>query len=403
MIDILIISPDSAHTTAVERVIKAGEAHHRVKATNTTLESLRANQEVLDGIDLLIFDGEQMAERDFDTLAALLHQRHGLASMLLTPSPSADLLIRAMRAGVRDVQPWPASANDLRRAIEGIARKIPGARREGRVMSFVSCKGGSGTSFLAANFGFAAAALGRRTLLVDLTQQFGEAAFLVSEMTPPATLADVCGQIDRLDPAFLDACLTHVSDSFDVLAGAADPAKAKEVKAEHVQRILDMVHDQYDVVVLDIGESINNVSIAALDRSEWIFAVMQLNLPYLRAGRRLLDIFRSLGYRSEKIRLLVNRYEKKGSVGVADLEKAVGLKVVSLIPDDGASVSESINQGVPILQLAKSSGVAKAINELARSLSPASAGNRGGILQRLLGKSSSAEASDKGEMKWKAS
>lgn len=385
MIDILTISSDPAHANAIARIVEAGDSHHRVRNSTAGLLDLCTDKEALDGVDLLIFDGAQPTQQDFDALLAIATKHAELTCMLLTPSPSADLLIRAMRAGVRDVQPWPADPQDLRHAVERIARKTNSTRREGRVISFVSCKGGSGTSFLAANLAFAASATGKRSLLIDLNPQFGEAAFLVSELTPPATLADVSAQIERLDPAFLDACLTRVSDAFDVLAGAPDPARAKDIKAEHLQRILNLARPQYDLVIFDVGQSISNVSIAALDQSECIFSVLQLSLPYLRAGRRLLEMFRSLGYRGDKVRVLVNRYEKKGPVGLQELEKALGLRVSSVIPEDEASVSASINQGVPILRLAKSSGVAKGLSELVRSLSPAPAASArsGSILQKF--------------------
>ncbi|MEI5996892.1 AAA family ATPase [Paraburkholderia bengalensis] len=383
MIDILIISSDPAHAGAIAQIVEAGDSHHRVRTSTARLSDLCTNQEALDGVDLLMFDGARLTQEDFDALSAIATKHADLTCMLLTPSPSAELLIRAMRAGVRDVQPWPADPHDLRHAVERIAMKSNGTRRDGRVISFISCKGGSGTSFLAANLAFAASTAGKRALLIDLNQQFGEAAFLVSEVTPPATLADVSAQIERLDPAFLDACLTHISDGFDVLAGAPDPAKAKEIKPEHLQRILNLVRHRYDLVIFDIGQSISNVSIAALDQSDCIFPVLQLSLPYLRGGRRLLDIFRSLGYRGDKVRVLVNRYEKKGPVGLPELEKALGLRVATVIPEDGASVSASINQGVPILRLARSSGVAKGLCELVRSLSPQPESGRGSILQKI--------------------
>lgn len=386
MINILMISADSEHANEIVRIISAGDFHHCVKTEHLGLAELSTPPQALEGVDLLIFDGAQMMPQDIDTLATLVAQHANLACMLLTPEPSADLLMRAMRAGVRDVQPWPVDPKGFRDAVERVAQKVAGARREGRVLSFISCKGGSGTSFIAANVGFAASVAGKRTLLIDLNQQFGETAFLVSEITPPATLAEVSTQIDRLDAAFLDACLTHVSNGFDVLAGTPDPAKAKDIKPEHLQRILNLVRHQYDLIVFDIGQSISNVSITALDDSECIFPVLQLSLPYLRSGRRLLDIFRSLGYRGDKIRVLVNRYEKKGPVSLSELEETLGLQVGSVIPEDSPAVSASINQGVPILRLAKSSAVAKSLNELVCSLTPTSKGNRQGILQRFFGK-----------------
>lgn len=386
MINILAISPETARAREIGHALAAADSHYRFGTSDTLLADLCTRREALDGIDLLLVDGAKMTALDFTTLASLTSQHASLACVLLTPDPSAEIALCAMRAGVRDVRPWPAPAEDLRRAIEEIASRIHGVRRAGKVISFVSCKGGSGTSFLAANLGFAASATGKHALLIDLSQQYGEAAFLVTDSTPPATIADVCMQIDRLDPAYLDACLTHVSDGFDVLAGAADPARAKEIKPEHLQRIVNLVRHRYDLVIFDIGQTISNVSIAALDLSENIFPVVQLSLPYLRGARRLLEMFRSLGYDNDRIRLVVNRYSKNGPLGLAELEKTIGLRVETVIPEDSASVSESINQGVPILRLARTSGVAKGLSELARCILPSPEANGGGFLHKLFHK-----------------
>ncbi|MCZ7171569.1 hypothetical protein NK326_24575, partial [Salmonella enterica] len=84
------------------------------------------------------------------------------------------------------------------------------------------------------------------------------------------TLPDVCAQIDRMDAAFLEACLTPVADGFDVLAGAADPIKAASVRKEQVEWILSLALPHYDFVLVDAGQAIDPVSIGVLDRSDRI-------------------------------------------------------------------------------------------------------------------------------------
>lgn len=385
MIDILVISSDPQHVTEIEKTVVADDAHHRLRTTSTGLAAILNHPQALAQTDLLIFDGTSMTPEDLDSLGAVAALRSDMACMLIAPAPSADLLMRAMRAGVRDVQPWPIEPDGMRQAIRRVAQKVAGSRREGQVVSFVSCKGGSGTSFVAANVAYDASLAGRRTLLFDLNQQFGEAAFLVSEQTPPATLADICTQIERLDAAFFDACVLRVSKDFDVLAGAPDPAKAKEIKPEHVQRILNLVRHQYDLIVFDVGQSIGGVSIAALDQSSTIFAVLQLTLPYLRNGRRMLEIFRSLGYRNDKIRVVINRYDKKGPIGLTAWQEALGVPVAGLIPEDAVTVADSINQGIPVQRLAKASAVARSIEQLLGGASPQAA-PRGSILGKFFGK-----------------
>jgi pilus assembly protein CpaE len=114
--------------------------------------------------------------------------------------------------------------------------------------------------------------------------------------------------------------------------------------------------------------------------------VVQLSLPYLRGTRRLLEMFRSLGYGDDRIRLVVNRYHKKGPLGLAELEKTLGVRVETVIPEDSTSVSESINQGVPILRLARTSRVAKGLIELAHCILPAPEASGGSFLHRLFRK-----------------
>ncbi|WP_118178781.1 AAA family ATPase [Paraburkholderia phosphatilytica] len=392
MIAILAISPDPAHAGEIGRALAGADSHYQVRTSHASPADLCSHKQELDGVDLLLVDGARMRAQDFDALGSLTARHASVTCVLLTPEPSADVALRAMRTGVRDVRQWPAPREELQHAIAEIADRIQGGRRAAKVISFVSCKGGSGTSFLAANLGFAASAAGRQALVIDLSQQYGEAAFLVTEATPPATIADVCMQIDRLDPAFLDACLTRVSEGFDVLAGAPDPARAKEIKPEHLQRIVQLVRHRYDLVIFDIGQTMSNVSIAALDVSEGILPVVQLSLPYLRGARRLLDMFRSLGYGNDRIRLVVNRYHRKGPLGLPELEKTLGIRVQSVIPEDSESVSESINQGVPILRLARGSGVAKGLSALALGILPQQESSGDGLLGRLFRRPAAARA-----------
>ena len=86
--------------------------------------------------------------------------------------------------------------------------------------------------------------------------------------------------------------------------------------------------------------------------------MLQLALPDIRDARRLLDIFRSLGYVLDHIRLIVNRYEKGGKLRLQDLHAALGCEVVHTFPNDYVAVTDSVNQGVPVLQLSRASAAA---------------------------------------------
>ncbi|MBR7552257.1 hypothetical protein KC220_27320, partial [Mycobacterium tuberculosis] len=77
---------------------------------------------------------------------------------------------------------------------------------------------------------------------------------------------------------------------------------------------------------------INPASIVVLDHSNVIYPVLHLSLPYLRAGRKLMEICHSLGYRAERLRLVINQYDKHMPISQNMMESAFGMPVAHILP-----------------------------------------------------------------------
>ncbi len=352
-------------------------------------DSLREASEhiVADAPQLVIVDASGIGHAEADLIDRLSRLYPDSAFMLLTREHQQDMLIRAMRAGVREVLQLPLNHQAFHEAMDRLELQAGIAHmRNGRVLAFISCKGGSGATFIGTNFGYALATLAdRKVLLIDLNGQFGDATLYVSDQKPSMTLSDLCSQIARMDAAFLESCLVQVCDGFGVLAAADDASAAASIKPEHIDSILRIARQNYDYVLLDVGRQIDAVSLRALDNADMVYPVLQLALPDIRDGRRMLDIFRSLGYTGERIRLIVNRYEKGGKLRLHDLELALGAEVVHTLPNDYAAATDSVNQGVPALQLSRSSPVARSLSELVEVVTARKLADRGGLLTRLFG------------------
>ncbi|MBB3117003.1 AAA family ATPase [Pseudoduganella violacea] len=342
-----------------------------------------------DAPELVIFDASDVEPGEADMVERLARLYPQARFILLAREPQQDLLIRAMRAGMREVLPLPLVHRAFHEAIDRIEIETGVTRmRDGKALAFISCKGGSGATFLSTNFGYALAALAdKKVLLIDLHGQFGDATLYVSDQKPSMTLSDICAQIGRMDGAFLESSLVHVSPGFGVLAAADDPGQTVAMKPEHMDTILRVARQHYDYIVLDVGRQIDALSLRALDCADAIYPVLQLALPDIRDGRRLLDIFRSLGYPSERTRLIVNRYEKGGKLRLADLEQALGADVLHTVPNDYLCATDSVNQGVPVLQLSRSSPVARSLAELVALVTERRVMENKGLFNRLFGRS----------------
>ncbi|WP_295996215.1 AAA family ATPase [Rugamonas sp.] len=366
---IAVVSKDERNLIDIGRMLRTREPSDEVDLmAGGVLRLSSLSDEQLP--EVLIVDQPSVEDGDLEQLERLSGQYPRMAFVLLCREQSPEFLLQAMRAGVREVLPAPPTTALLYPALERIGEKlVRRTQASGKVLAFISCKGGSGATFLATNLGYALAASGaKRVALIDMNLQFGDASLFVSDHKPLATLSDVAQQIHRLDPSFLASSMLNITPNYGVLAAPSDPAHANDVKPEHIDAILKLARQQYDFVILDVGRSLDAVSIRALDHADQIFPILQTTLPYIRDSKRLLTVFRSLDYSKEKIHLIVNRHDKGGEIRLKDLESAFDTDIMKTIPNHYEAAAASVNQGVPVMQLSPASPISKALEEFARGL-----------------------------------
>ena len=384
---IKLITPDNQHATVWAAALSAADPAFSVASL---VQPLHAVNVLVNGSrpDLVVV--EVVLARDFDALEALAGAHPEIDYVLVGSDLSTDLLMRAMRAGVREVLPAPATAEQLVAAVQRQARKRPAAaasavpEASGQVLAFVSCKGGSGATFTAANLAQVLAAGGqRRVALIDMNLQFGDALLFVSSAQPSSNVADVARNISRIDRDLLLSAMVAVSPGLFVLAAPADPALAGDVQARHVQAIVALARTMFDIVVIDSGRSLSEVTLQTLDLADQVYAVLQLTLPFIRDGKRLMEVFRSLGYPATKIHWVVNRYEKNSQITLDDLKQTLGISEVITLPNQYEVVATSVNQGVPVAVVAPNSPITKALREMAQRIAPQAGKPKAGWLSGL--------------------
>ncbi|UUZ68159.1 hypothetical protein LP416_28335 [Polaromonas sp. P2-4] len=126
---------------------------------------------------------------------------------------------------------------------------------------------------------------------------------------------------------------------------------------------------EYDFVMLDMSRTLDPLTVKALDLADRIYMTLQLSLPAIQGVKRLATVFHGLGY-ANKLSVVVNRFDKGGVIRLEELERAANVSVKRTLPNSEAAVAASVNQGVPLIQLAPRDPVARALQEWAQELSP---------------------------------
>jgi Flp pilus assembly CpaE family ATPase len=79
-----------------------------------------------------------------------------------------------------------------------------------------------------------------------------------------------------------------------------------------------------------------------------------------------------MGIDASKIQIVVNRFVKKGAdIDPAEVERALGLKISWMVPNDFKNAIEAINFGEPVVLRAPKSEISTSLSGLAGQLKKA--------------------------------
>ena len=283
---------------------------------------------------------------------------------------SARLVIQVMRAGAVDFLARPVKQDDLREALEKVARSRPGVaaqQRNGRVISVFSAKGGAGVTTVATNLAVCSAKRSSgRTVLVDLdTRQSDIATFL--NLRSQYSVLDAFENIGRMDESFLRRLLTEHSSGLLVLPGPA-PMNRIKLRPEQVQAGIEILRSYFDQVILDLPHDMDAATTAALEASDMIFFLVSQNVSALRLGTAGIGALRHLGIDLKKVRLVVRRERTGEDVTFKQVREMFGIPIHWRMPSDYSTVVTAINNGQPLVTALPRSKIAKSLRQLSDTL-----------------------------------
>lgn len=272
---------------------------------------------------------------------------------VVSADKSAEKIIEVMKMGVAEYLVTPLSDKILENAIEEVRLKLANAGQiaRGSVYSFISSKGGLGSTVVAVNTAIALAMNKRQSVaLCDMSFQSGDASVLL-DIVPQTTIYDICQNFHRLDVSFLRGSMVKHNSGLDFLAAPVNPEESEAINAEHVARILDLAKKLYDHVIVDCTSMfVDDCTVEALKVSERIFVITDLSVPAVRNTARLCQLIEKMGINPNRLHIAVNRYIKGGTLSIEEVEKSLNRRIFWLFPNDFNDIVSSINRGIPIVK-----------------------------------------------------
>lgn len=345
--------------------------------------------------DVVVLSFEEPVARAVRTIESLVLAVPETPVIVVSSLGSREHLRRAMLAGARDYLVKPVSADDLARAVDAVLEvrqkkrsvahqpemEIP---HHAEVVTVFGAKGGVGRTTLATNLAVALATVGnQKVALVDLDTQLGDVAMML-DLVPERTIADLARAAGRMDPELVRAHMAVHASGVHVLAAPVNLEDAAVVSGDHVSCILQVLARAYDFVIVDTPKTISDPVSVALELSTIIVVVTSPEITSVKSTRVYLDMFRSLRFTEDKVKLLINYPSASGGLSARDLQAVLDYPVFWRIPNDAAAIA-ACRAGRPFVLEKPASKISRNLVDLSYAITGSRMPRSDGFLGRLIG------------------
>lgn len=290
-----------------------------------------------------------------------------LPLIVLGPAGDSEAMRLAMQAGASDYLSQPLQQDDLRSALDRInERRAETPSEQGQIVTVMNSKGGSGASFVAINLAYELShTIKARAVLVDFDLQFGGLSRYL-DLYPKRGLVEALDATEDMDEVSAEAYITSHESGLRLLAASTNRLfLSREAPIEQVDSLLRVLQNNNEYVVADLPRRIDLLSATVLEHSEQILIVVQQTLGHLNDAARMIKLVtKELAVPMDRIRVVLNRYSKRALIEIGDVKNALKVDRIVVIPNQYKLVSESVDSGVPLMKVARSSAIGKAIQNL---------------------------------------
>ena len=302
--------------------------------------------------------------------------------VLLSRARTSESVVAAMDAGARTVLTLPLSLEEISnrllpvlawsRAVrsEALSREEVTARRQGTITAVVGAKGGVGTSTVAL-MAAAQLAQGARTCLVDLDVRGGDLAAMtgISVRRSITDLADIAAEVSARE---ISEVMYPLPGGIALLPAPEQSETGEMLTESATRQILTMLRYQFDHVVLDCGNRLDDILAMGLDSADRALIVTTPDAPALRSVRRLSDALDRLDIaRGRPFGLVVNLTSRQREIQPATAAKMTGVALAASIPDLTAQIEMAVNSNT--LLTSRVPAMAKAAQSIAGAITAGTA------------------------------
>jgi len=353
------------------------------------------------GPEAVLVSVEEPMARPLQTIEALCAVLPDTPVIAYSSRTDAESARRAVLAGASDYLTKPLKQEDVTRSVFALLeqQEKKRLRRDGEnvqpiasgiVITVFGAKGGIGKTTIATNLATALASLTAGSVaLVDMDTQFGDVAIMM-DIPVEQNIVDLARHVHELDRSLIGKYLVHHPSQVAILPAPFEPSEWRSITPHQVEKIIAVLAQTHDFVVVDTPATFNELVNVALDKANVVLLVTSMDISSIKNTVVVLRLLGSSSFPQEKLKLTINHINSANSLREGDVKAILKKELFWRIPHD-ESVGASVQVGQPVVTAKPSARVSQSILDLAAVLSgkeraPKAEGGNGGWLSRLVKK-----------------
>lgn len=330
----------------------------------------------------VILMGANVSGNGYAATEKIISEYSEAAVVIIEENLKKETVHKALFAGAKDVLIYPFTpaqlVDTIYKAHELLKKKLIVHKENtskvkkqshlGNVITLFSTKGGVGKTFIATNLAVALKKeSGKRIVLVDLDLDFGNAA-LALNIAPKFTICDVVDDINNIDQDLIESYLISHESGIRILPANLKPQITEFINAEHIQVILKTLQKSFDYVIIDMPARFYETVGPAFVIADNLFVVTTPEISTIRNVKSALLTLGDLNYPKSKIKVILNRSDRKSSIKTKDIEATLNQNIYASINFDYKNALSSLNEGITVVEKNTKSGMGKEFINVAKKI-----------------------------------
>jgi pilus assembly protein CpaE len=291
--------------------------------------------------------------------------------------------VHLLEAGADDVIGLPVDERELTALVEALLLRAPASPTTGegttisapprplptgpgRVIAFAAAKGGSGTTTLAVNTALILAEMAPGSVAIaDMDMYHGQVATHLDLYARNSTAQMAREDRSTQTPDMIhDEGKQHASGLM-VFGAPYRPDEAIDVSGAQLAALVEQLRGVYGTVIVDAGSTLDMRSLSVLAEADHVVMPITPDIPSLRLLHAALQVMSEVGSLTDKTMFVLNQMYPHPTIMADQIEEHLGVRIALEVPYDGENFLRGVNEGQPLVLLARRSAAAGAIKRLA--------------------------------------